>query len=80
MHYTLVTTDISTPLGSLAQTFCEQEIHDVRVGDQEDKMEIEHTTTWSYILLAMRDLLILCKCHDSCADAACTINSAYLVC
>ena len=80
MRYTLVTTDISTPLGSLAQTFCEQESHNVRVGDQEDKIEIEHNYYRSYILLAMRDLLILCKYHDSCADMACTINSAYLVC
>ena len=72
--------DISTPLESLVQTFCGQESHNVRVGDQEDKIEIERTTTWSYILLAMRVLLILCKYHDSCADVACTINSAYLVC
>ena len=52
----------------------------MRVGDQDDKIEIERTTTRSYILLAMRDLLILCKYHDSCTDTACTIHSAYLVC
>ena len=52
----------------------------MRVGDQEDKIEIECTTTRSYILLAMRVLLIICKYHDSCADMACTINSTYLVC
>ena len=52
----------------------------MRVGDQEDKIEIERATTRSYILLAMRVLLIVCKYHDSCTDVACAINSTYLVC
>ena len=80
MCNTLDTTDISTPCQSLTQTLYGQEGHNVRVGDQEDKIAIGRTSTRSYILLAMRVLLILCKYHDSCADTACTINSAYLVC
>ena len=80
MRNTLDTVDVNTPCQSLVQTLCGQEGHDVRVGDQEDKIEIECTTTRSFIQLAMRDLLILCKYHDSCTDTACTINSTYLVC
>ena len=67
-------------LVTLLQGSCGLEVMTWKWKSQEDKIEIECATTRSFILLAMRVLLILCKYHDSCADVACTINSAYLLC